>query len=513
MAEHTQARGPDLAGDGMLADEIGDETPVVGQVDGRPVILVRNNGELRAVGGSCTHYGGPLGDGFCEGGRVHCPWHHATFDLATGEAIGAPALNPIPVYETTERDGRIYVTGPSTREPSRPEPPAAPSSVVIVGSGAAGATAAEALRRLGYEGPIQLVGDEGPVDRPNLSKDYLAGTAPEEWMPLRDPGFYEEHGIALVSQRVASIDRVKREVELEDGTRLGYGALLLAPGAEPRRLPIPGADLPHVHHLRTLTDSRNIIAAADQGIAAVVIGAGFIGLEVAASLRHRDLAVTVVAPEEVPLATVVGETLGHFIHDLHVEHGVEFRLGHTVSEIGDGHVVLDDGTTLEADLVVVGVGVIPRLELAEAAGLEVDLGIVVDDRLRTSDPDIWAAGDAARYPDPRAGSIRVEHWALAQRQGQAAARNMLGHDTPFDDPPFFWSQHYDVPINVTGHAVEWDEEVVRGDPAKRDVLVGYRKDGKIQAVASIYRDFESLIAEHALRNQDQGTLTSLLDPK
>jgi NADPH-dependent 2,4-dienoyl-CoA reductase/sulfur reductase-like enzyme len=242
----------------------------------------------------------------------------------------------------------------------------------------------------------------------------------------------------------------------------------------------------------------------------VVIGAGFIGLEVAASLRHRDLPVTVVAPERVPLAAVLGEAFGAFVRNLHEEHGVAFRLGRTVTEIQPHQVLLDNGTIEAADLVVVGIGVTPRIELAEHAGLDLDDGIVVDDRLRTSDTNIWAAGDVARYPDPRAGMIRVEHWVLAQRQGQTAAHNMLGHDIAFTDPPFFWSQHYDVPINVTGHVQDWEDEIVRGDPARRDVLVGYRKDGKVKSVASIYRDLENLRAELALGVDDQRALEELL---
>jgi NADPH-dependent 2,4-dienoyl-CoA reductase/sulfur reductase-like enzyme len=202
--------------------------------------------------------------------------------------------------------------------------------------------------------------------------------------------------------------------------------------------------------------------------------------------------------------------LGRFALALHKEHGVVFHLGRTVAEIREQEVVLDDGTTIPADLVVVGIGVIPRLDLAEKAGLDVDAGIVVDDRLRTSDPHIWAAGDAARYPDPRAGMVRVEHWVLAQRQGQAAARNILGHDVAFDDPPFFWSQHYDVPINMTGTAEGFDEEVVVGDATQKDVLVGYRKDGVVRALASIYRDRESLRAEQALASDDQAALAKLL---
>ena len=509
MAE-TKVTGPDLVDDGIPLDSLTLNEPVKGRVDGKQVIVVRTETGLCAVAGHCSHYGGPLGDGLCVDGQVHCPWHHATFDLTTGEAVGAPALNRLKVYEPMERDGRIFVNGPIEAPSPERRPPTTPGSVVIVGSGAAGAAAAEMLRRLGYTGSVSMIGLEAPIDRPNVSKDYLAGTAPEDWMPLRSPDFYEKHDITLITGvEVTTIDAGERTVAMEDGRSIAYEALLLAPGAEPKRLPTPGADQDHVHYLRTLEDSRSIIAALEGTDNAVVIGTGFIGLEVAASLRQREVAVTVVAPEEVPLVPIIGEKLGRFVQDLHEEHGVEFRLGHTVTEIKEKEIVLDDGATVPADLVVIGVGVVPNTGLAEQAGLNVDDGVVVDDRLRTSDPNIWAAGDVASYPDQNAGRVRIEHWVLAQRQGQAAARNILGHDTPFTDPPFFWSQHYDIPINVVGNAKEWDEEIVRGEPADHDVMVGYRKDGSIQAVASIYKDLESLRAEYALAHQDQAGLREL----
>ena len=512
MAGETQLSGPDLAEEGLPLEALHSDIPSVGHFDGKAVVVVQTGDGPRAVGGTCTHYGGPLGDGFCAAGEIRCPWHHASFDLATGEAVGAPALNPIAVYDTSVREGRIYVTGPTERTGNEPPPPEAPDSVVIVGSGAAGAAAAEKLRAHGYGGPISLVGEEPPVDRPNVSKDFLAGTAPEEWMPLRSPGFYSDSGIDLITgRRVESINGETRSVLMADGEQLSYGALLLATGAEPRRLPVPGGDLPHVHYLRTLDDSRAIIAALDTAKRAIVVGAGFIGLEVAASLRHRDVDVTVVGPEEIPLAQLIGSTLGRFVADLHRERGVDLRLGAGVDGIGEDHVELDDGTSLPTDLVVVGIGVVPRTGLAETAGLTVDNGVVVDDRLRTSDRNIWAAGDVARYPGPDGKQVRIEHWVLAQRHGQTAARNILGHDVAFTESPFFWSQHYDVPINVTGYLDDWDEEVVVGDPYLRDVIVGYQKAGRITGVASIYRDRDSLRAEHALANGDQRALTALLE--
>lgn len=511
MAGKIKLSGPDLQTAGITKEDVTAAGLTVGHFDGKPVLMVATEDGVRAVGGSCTHYGAPLGDGLCVNGEIRCPWHHAAFDLTTGEAVGAPALSPIAVYETTEREGRIFITGPAGAATPERTPPSPPESVVIVGAGAAGAAAAEQLRAHGYQGPITLVGEEPPIDRPNVSKDYLAGTAPEEWMPLRSPEFYADAGIELVTgRRIEGIDPEARTVRMVDGEELSYGAALIATGAEPRQLPSPGADLPHVKYLRTLDDSRTIIAALDTASSVVVVGAGFIGLEVAASLRHRDMDVTVVAPEEIPLAGLIGDTLGRFVTDLHREHGVQFCLGRSVTEIHEDTVDLDDGTSLDADLVVVGIGVIPRTRLAESAGLAVDDGIVVDHLLRTSDPHIWAAGDVARYPGPDGSPVRIEHWVLAERQGQTAARNILGHDIPFTEPPFFWSQHYDVQINVTGHIAGWDEEVVNGDPYERDVIVGYRKAGVITAVATIYRDRDNLRAEHALANGDQEALATLV---
>nr|PZN30934.1 MAG: hypothetical protein DIU67_10340 [Actinomycetota bacterium] len=275
-------------------------------------------------------------------------------------------------------------------------------------------------------------------------------------------------------------------------------------------MPVPRRGPAHGAYPRTMAKGVEVLSRLDGVERAAVVGAGFIGLEVAASLRHRELPVTVIAPEEVPLASILGEELGRFVAKLHAEHGVEFRLGRGLERITGQAVVLDDGSELAADLVVVGIGVVPRTGLAEAAGLRVDRGVIVDERLRTSDPHIWAAGDIAAFPGPGGEPVRVEHWVHAQRQGQHAARSMLGLDEPFTDPPFFWSQHYDVPINVTGLLAGWDTAEVSGDPERRDVLVAYRANGVIRAIASIYRDRENLAAERALRSGDRDALESLL---
>jgi NADPH-dependent 2,4-dienoyl-CoA reductase/sulfur reductase-like enzyme len=461
------------------------------------------------MGATCTHYGGPLAEGIVEGGTIRCPWHHARFDLRTGAAT-RPGRDAIPCYRVEEQAGRLRV-GPRI-PPAQPRTSAGPESALIVGGGAAGNACAEELRRQGYGGPITMLAAEGalPVDRPNLSKDYLAGTAPEDWIPLRSREYYAERRIDVRGDvEVAGLAPERREIRLSTGESLRYGALLLATGAEAIRLGIPGAERALL--LRTFADSKAILARAHAGSRAVVIGASFIGLEVAASLRARNVEVAVVAPESLPLERVLGPELGAFIRALHEEHGVRFHLGGKPVRIEPGSVALDDGSALPADLVVMGVGVRPRLGLAEKAGLRVDKGVLVDATLRTSAEGIWAAGDIARFPDPRSGRpIRVEHWVVAERQGQHVARAMLGARDPYRAVPFFWSQHYDVPINYVGHAEGWDSISVSGSVVERNCLVAYRQAGRVQAVASVYRDRESLLIEAAMERGDEAAAESLL---
>ena len=512
MSGETQLKGPDLAA-GVAEGDIPEGGMLLGHANGEAVLLVRRGGDVAAIGATCSHYGGPLAEGLLVGDTVRCPWHHACFSLRTGEALRAPALNPLPCYDLEARGGRISVVG--VRAPLTAKRAAAgPTSVVIVGAGAAGNACAEALRREGYAGPVALLGAEptGPVDRPNLSKDYLAGTAPEEWMTLRGEDFYREHDVDFAAgARVTALDLAARRVVLEDGSKRGYGALVLATGARPVRLAIPGADLPHVHVLRTLADSRAIIAAASGAKRAVVIGASFIGLEVAASLRARGLEVDVVAPDPVPLGRVLGDALCAMVRAVHEEHGVRFHLGVKPTAIAADAVTLSTGEALAAELVVTGVGVQPDVALAEQAGLAVDRGIVVDDQLRTSAPGVWAAGDVARWPDARSGQrVRVEHWVVAERLGQLAGRNVLGAGLACDVVPFFWSAHHGVTINYVGHAEAWDRADVAGDLGARDAAVAYRQGGKTLAVATVGRDAAALEAERALEAGDEATLARLV---
>jgi len=512
VAEQVGLSGPDLGAAGVAVADLRPGEPLLGHVDGKPVLLLRTAALLRAVGAKCTHYGASLGKGVFDGALVRCASHHACFDVETGRAVRAPALDPIPVYRVEERQGRLFVLGPVEVERPRPTPSLSPASVVIVGTGAAAAAAAERLREEGYQGPVTMIGAEtdGPIDRPNLSKDYLAGTAPEDWMPLRAPGFYTTRGIDVVGGRsVVAIDAAGHLVRLDGGEEHPYGALLLATGAEPVRLPVPGGDLPLVHYLRSLADSRAIIAAAAASRRAVVVGAGFIGLEVAASLRARGLEVAVVAPDAAPLETLLGPEIAALVRSVHEEHGVQFHLGRTVRRIEQSGVTLDDATILPADLVVVGIGVRPRIQLAAEAGLEVDRGILVDQYLATTAPDIWAAGDVARWPHPRFGPIRVEHWVVAERHGQTAAVNILGARRPHTEIPFFWSQHYDLRFNFVGHAAGWDDVRLTGSTAERRLVAVYLAGGKVQAVATLRSDRASLRAEIAF---EQGNEAALQEP-
>jgi NADPH-dependent 2,4-dienoyl-CoA reductase/sulfur reductase-like enzyme/nitrite reductase/ring-hydroxylating ferredoxin subunit len=510
-ADEKPLSGPDLE-QGVPLESLVEGHPLLGHARGESVALVRRGEEVLAVGATCTHYGGPLADGLVVGDTIRCPWHHACFSLRSGEAVGAPALNPVAAYEVERKGGKVFVRGPRSGPRAAP-PREAPESVVVVGAGPAGAACAEALRRLGYRDSVTLVGAEppGPVDRPNLSKDYLAGTAPEEWIALRGPEFYAEQEIDFLPENaVTGVDLVARRVALHEGRTLPYGALVLATGAEPRRLTVPGADRPHVFLLRTLADSRAIIARASGSRRAVVIGASFIGLEAAAALRQRGLEADVVGPETAPLARVLGEEIGAFVRTRHEEEGVRFHLGVTPTAIEDDGVVLSNGKRLPADLVVVGIGVVPRAALAEAAGLKVDGGILVDSRLRTSDPHVWAAGDVARYPDPRTGELlRIEHFVVAERQGQAAARSILGGEG-YRDVPFFWSQHYDLTLAYVGHAAGWERIETRGSLDGGDFAAFYLKKERVLSVVTVGRDLLGLRAEAAMEAGDEQALAALL---
>jgi NADPH-dependent 2,4-dienoyl-CoA reductase/sulfur reductase-like enzyme/nitrite reductase/ring-hydroxylating ferredoxin subunit len=507
--EQAQPVGPDLAL-GVPVGELPDGAKLAGHVGQDPVLLVRRGADIFAIGAQCTHYNGPLAEGFIVDDTVRCPWHHACFDLRTGEALHAPAFSSVDTWRVEQRDGKIFVREKRAQHEKKHRGKRdEPNKVVIVGGGGAGFAAAEMLRRQKYEGDLVILSsdDAPPVDRPNLSKDYLAGSAPEEWLPLRDQSFYSDNAIDLrLNATVATIDARVREVALASGEKIPFDRLLLATGAEPVSPSIPGAKPSDVLVLRTLKDCRAIIERAKTARRAVVLGASFIGLEVAASLRARDIEVHVVAPEKHPMEKILGPDFGRLVHAIHEQHGVVPHLGETVRGLEGKRMTLSGGSVLEADLIVAGLGVRPRVGLAEAAGLKMDRGVAVDAFLETSAPGIFAAGDIARWPDRLTReAIRVEHWVVAERQGQTAASNMLGQREPFNVVPFFWSQHYDVPINYVGHADSWDELAVEGDIANKDGLVRMRRAGRTLAVASVFRDLESLEAEVSLEREVRGS--------
>lgn len=496
--EHKVPAGPDLSLGVCLDDFV--DGKLAGHVGGEEVLLVKGKDGVFAVGAYCSHYHAPLADGLVVGNSIRCPWHHACFDLRSGEATRAPAFSAIEAWHVEERDERVFVT--SKKEGKKPALPTSSSGVkniVIVGGGAGGFAAAEMLRRRRFAGRITILSSEAsaPVDRPNLSKDYLAGSAPEEWLPLRSESYYLDADIQLHLQtEVVKIDTEEQRVFVKNRGSLSYDRLLLATGAEPLRLEVPGANEPHVYTLRSLADCRAIIRAAKEARRAFVIGASFIGLEAAAALRTRGIEVHVVAPEQRPMERIFGPQMASFIRGLHEERGVIFHLGQHVASLTDRMVKLANGESFATDMVVVGIGVQPRLALAEQAGIAIDRGVLVDKFLETSVPGIFAAGDIARWPDPRTNqNIRAEHWVVAQRQGQVAAMNMLGAREAFEAVPYFWSQHYDIPINYVGNAEAWDEVEIEGNVQAKDCLLRYRKDGRVCAVASIFRDAANLQAE------------------
>lgn len=493
---------PDLT-QGISLEVIPDGSKVLGAVGEEDVLLVRRGDQFYAIGAFCTHYHGPLADGLIVGSQIRCPWHHACFDLETGEALHAPALDPISSWTVTTENGKVFVRDkrmPSSGHFSIMQP----SSIVIVGGGAAGLAAAEMLRRKGYTGPLRMISADTapPCDRPNLSKDFLAGNAPDDWIPLRPPQWYGEQKIDLMlGIEVTELDTKAKTIRTQSNQTFEYGTLLLATGAQPRRITVEGADPSRVFYLRSFADSKKIIQAAVNSSRVVVVGASFIGLEVAASLRTRGLSVDVVAPGSIPMEKVIGPDLGKFVQDLHESHGVRFHLGRTVSRVEDTHVTLSDGTQLEADFLVLGVGVTPSMDLAERAGLAIDHGILVNEYLETSAPGVYAAGDSVRWPDPYSGQkIRVEHWVVAERQGQTAAKNMIGMREPFGAAPFFWSQHYDVAINYVGHAKKWDSIQLDGDLQQRDCSATFIDRGRKAALVTIGRDLDSLRAEVEMEN-------------
>ena len=481
-------------------------------VDGSGVLLARVDGECFAVGANCPHYGAPLAEGALSGGRIVCPWHHACFDVRTGDCEEAPAFDSLPRFEVTIDGDEILLHLPE-KMPDRRTPPMSPRDpadervFVILGGGAAGYMAAQTLREDGFTGRVLLISreDRPPYDRPNLSKDYLQGHAEPGWMPLRPSEFYEEHGIEiLLGKAAARVDTAEKTITFEDGEILSFDSLLIATGGVPRQLPFEaGTPLENVLTLRSFADTDAIMATAGDDAKAVLIGASFIGMEAACSLKVRGCDVTVVAPDSVPFEKTLGTEIGRLFRGIHERNGVNFKLGsHVRNFIGKGRadgVLLENGEVLAADLVLVGVGVDPATDVIRGVGLHEDGGVIADGRLRIAE-DVYAAGDIAHFPDARTGEItRIEHWRTAMQQGRTAAHNMAGKPVVFAGVPFFWTDHFGSTLRYVGHARDWDRIMFDGEVGSEEFLAYYIKDHRILAVAGMNRDADLAVWEELIR--------------
>lgn len=506
------------------ADELADGQMKQVSVEGTDVLLTRVDGQYHAVGAYCTHYGAPLATGVLSGTRVVCPWHHACFSVVSGDQEEPPGLDALPCFEVKVENGQVIVAVPEEatkqRVPGMAKPDPADQRVfAILGGGAAGAAAAEVLRQEGFKGRVVLIGAESflPYDRTTMSKGYLAEREKQSGVrPSRSEAFYAEHGIeVLVGKRVAKVRVEARQIEFADEGTLHYDALLLATGATPRQLPVPGAELDGVMTLRTPLDADRIAAAAQAGTKAVVIGSSFIGMECAAALRSRNVQVQVVAMEQVPFERVLGKEVGGLFKTIAEESGVVFHFNAQVDHLaGKGKVekvVLKGGVELEADLVVVGAGVKPVTDYLEGVAKNPDGSVSVDEFMKVVGADrLYAAGDIAAFPDPLSGErIRIEHWRVAGQQGRVAARNMAGHATPFTQVPFFWTRQFNQNLRYVGHASSWDELVVDGDLGQKNFLAYYVKSGQVRAVAGAGRDKALCAIEECLRLRKMPALAAL----
>ncbi|HEX7333821.1 MAG TPA: FAD-dependent oxidoreductase [Pyrinomonadaceae bacterium] len=476
------------------------------------ILLARVADRFHAVSATCPHYGAPLTEGALCGTRVVCPWHHAVFNVINGDSEEPPALDALVSYAVRVEDEQIMVSVPEEPQDRRTptmaacDPVADSRQFIIIGAGAAGYAAAQTLREEGFRGNVVMITRENraPYDRPNLSKDYLHGHAEPEWMPLRSDEFFSEHGIRLLLNReVARVDARTKTITFEGGETMDYDALLVATGGAPIRLNIPGSDLKNICVLRSFNDADSIIDTANRSRRAVVVGASFIAMEAAYSLRERGLEVTVVAPSQEPFETTLGAEIGAVFRRVHESHGVQFKLGRIVYSFEGSHnveaVVLDSGERIETDMVVVGAGVRPVTYFLEGVELNEDGGVVVDSRLCAAD-GLYAAGDIASFLDRRTGNrVRIEHWRTAQQQGRTAARNMLGRDIAFEGVPFFWTRQFDAGLLYVGHAKWWDEIIFHGEVSSHDFLAYYVKNNRVLAVAGMNRDREMAAIEELMR--------------
>ena len=476
------------------------------------ILLARVRDECYAVGAHCPHYGAPLAEGTLSGDRIVCPWHHACFDVRTGNFEEPPAFDSLPKFDVTIDGGGIVVHlpdgAPDRRTPAMSgRAPADERTFVILGGGAAGFMAAQTLREENFTGRIVVISsdDRLPYDRPNLSKDYLQGHAEPAWMPLRPEGFYSDHDIEVrLGERVKNVSFESKQITFASGGTMQYDSLLVATGGVPRSLPFSTPEQKNVYLLRSFADTDAIIAAAGDKARVAVIGASFIGMEAACSLKTRGCDVTVISPDRVPFEKTLGTEIGTLFQNIHERNGVKFKLGaHVTGFAGSSgraeSVVLEGGEQIAADVVVVGIGVSPSTDFLADIALHKDGGVLADEHLRIG-PDVYAAGDITHFPDHRTGELtRIEHWRTAMQQGRTAARNMAGKATRFTAVPFFWTTHFGSTLNYVGHAAGWDRIIFDGDVGKEDFLAFYINHHRILAVAGMNRDRDIAVWEELIR--------------
>jgi NADPH-dependent 2,4-dienoyl-CoA reductase/sulfur reductase-like enzyme/nitrite reductase/ring-hydroxylating ferredoxin subunit len=499
LKEFKAAKLNDLKDGEMKSVSVGDD---------KEILLTRIEGKYYALGAHCTHYGGPLAEGVLYNGVIMCPWHHACFDAKTGDLQDPPARDSLPNFETKIKGDDVIVMLPDELESSRiPAMVKADSSdernYFIIGGGASGNAAAQALREGGYKGKITIITQEAniPYDRPNLSKDYLSGEAQPDWMSLRDKEFYEKNGIEILfSKKVEEVNVSKKEIRLADNHILKFDKILFATGGIPRTMNIPGSDLKNIFYLRSFDDCDKIIEASKNISKAVVIGASFIGMEAGYHLHERKLDVTIIAPEDIPFKNTFGSEVGNLIKKLQEEQGVKFKLSSEVSKFeGDENiksVILSNGERIECDLVVIGIGVKPATDFIKGLNFEKDGSIKVDEYLQAAE-DVYASGDIATFPY-NGNNIRVEHWRLAEQQGRVAGFNMAGKKIKFTKQPFFWTAQAGLNIRYVGNAKEWDETITWGDVNSKEFITFLIKNNKVAAAVGNNRDTEMAAIEQLM---------------
>ena len=487
----------------MLSDIAADRATEI-KLGEATLILVRDGDAVRAFDGKCPHAGAPLAKGAVCKGQIVCPWHKAVFSLHDGTLIEPPALDGLASYPTEIRDGVVYVD-PVKQTKSVPAPAPDNRHVVLLGAGAAGVAGAAALREFGFGGRITMISREpdAPYDRTALSKFVLeGGKAPDEIAKLRTEAFYTEHRIERIEATIEHLDVEARHVELDDGSSVEFTHAVIATGGVAKKLDVPGADLDGVFSLRSKADAARIVAQAQPGTKAVILGNSFIGLEAASALHKRGLDVTVVAPDEIPFVKQFGERVGGMFRDLHQKNGIRFQTQTKAARITgssrvDG-VELESGTIVAADLVLVGIGVSPATGFVKGLDLTEDGGIVVDGSMQAA-PHIFAVGDIASFPLGN-GTARIEHWRVAQQHARVAARNITGEAARYKGVPFFWTYHFGKRFEVLGHATQWDDVIVEGILDDQDFVALQVSQGVVVGIIACQRERATSLLLHRMRS-------------